>query len=102
MISCLARADDAAARIAAAAERALLDEVDGLAPWAGRPPVAALMEREPAGGWLLRALLARPDGSVVLRARRRAASGCSEEAAREMGREAGRELARVIFDNVGD
>lgn len=92
-LALLRSADDGAARVAAAAERAVLGTVDGLAPWAGRPPVAALMA--PAGdGWVLDALVARPDGSSVLRARRQAPAGCGEEEAAALGRAAGEELLR--------
>jgi porphobilinogen deaminase len=49
LLHLLSLADDVESRQAAAAERAFLDETDGAAPWAGRPPVAALMQRARAG-----------------------------------------------------
>lgn len=49
LLQLLGRADDFESRLAAAAESAFLDETDGAAPWAGRPPVAALMQRARVG-----------------------------------------------------
>ena len=84
--------DNRDAHVAAAAERAVLDAVDGSAPWDGRPPVAAYMELTPDGGWRLQALLAHPDGRSVLQAERRAPPDCSLERATALGREVGQEL----------
>mmetsp|Transcript_71977 Transcript_71977/g.126832 ORF Transcript_71977/g.126832 Transcript_71977/m.126832 type:complete len:281 (-) Transcript_71977:2018-2860(-) len=90
--------DNMDAHIAAAAERAVLDVVDGSAPWDGRPAVAAYMESKADGGWQLQALLAHPDGRSVLRAERRAPQDCSPERAKALGQEVGQEL----LDMAGD
>ena len=67
-----------------AAERALLTALDGSC----RTPIAALATLDGEGGLALDALIARPDGSEVLRARREG----GRETAEEMGRDAGTEL----------
>ena len=96
--------DDSDTRIAALAERAVLSAVDGLAPWEGRPPLAALMQRSevitdeegmrPELGWELRAMLAHPDGEKVLKIRRTASAACSNKGAIGLGREVGKELLK--------
>lgn len=83
-------------RIAAAAERAFLDALDGSTPWEGRPPVGALMMRELSDndnsvddGWTFLGLLSRPDGTGVLRCERSNIVGdISEGEAVALGREA--------------
>ena len=67
-----------------AAERALLTELDGSC----RTPIAALATLDANGGLSLDALIARPDGSEVLRTQRQGGA----ETAEEMGRDAGTEL----------
>ena len=67
-----------------AAERALLAELDGSC----RTPIAALATLDADGGLSLDALIARPDGSEVLRARRAGRRATAEA----MGRDAGAEL----------
>ncbi len=67
-----------------AAERALLTELEGSC----RTPIAALAQLDQAGALALDALIARPDGSEVLRARR---DGGRDDA-RAMGEDAGAEL----------
>ncbi len=67
-----------------AAERALLTELDGSC----RTPIAALATLDANGGLSLDALIARPDGSEVLRTRREG----RPETAGAMGRDAGTEL----------
>lgn len=66
------------------AERALLAALDGSC----RTPIAALAELEGGGGMRLRALIARPDGTVIHRTERigAAADGVA------MGEDAGQEL----------
>ena len=91
----LRAADDPDAHVAAAAERSLLDAVDGLSPWTGRPPVGTLMERGDAGGWTLRGLVARPDGSEVVRVERTAPAEVDPAEAAALGREAGEELVAL-------
>ena len=91
----LRAADDPDAHVAAAAERSLLDAVDGLSPWTGRPPVGTLMERGDAGGWTLRGLVARPDGSEVVRVKRTAPAEVDPAEAAALGREAGEELVAL-------
>ena len=96
--SLLRAADDDTARRSAAAELAFLDVVDAAAaPWGvGRPPLAAHLERAAYGGtWELRCLMARPDGTQVLRVtRRELPSEMSEADARVLGADAGEELLR--------
>jgi len=66
------------------AERALLEVLDGSC----RTPIAALAEIDERGGFSLRGLIARPDGSQVLETKR---SGAGSEAV-ALGRDAGEEL----------
>mmetsp|Transcript_62468 Transcript_62468/g.92841 ORF Transcript_62468/g.92841 Transcript_62468/m.92841 type:complete len:360 (-) Transcript_62468:2044-3123(-) len=92
--------DDRDARIAAEAERAVLNAVDGSSPWEGRPPTAAFMSRmleggESEGGWKLDALLARPDGSKIVRKSVMYSSKCEPGEAQEMGRELGDQLLKM-------
>ena len=93
VLSLLQRIDNKEARIAATAERALLDVVDkGVQhKWPGRPPVAAYMLRDD-DGWTLRGLLATPNGSKVIRTLQRETIDCSNERASELGELAGRDL----------
>lgn len=74
----LTQINDSDSSIAAAAERAFLDALDSFSPskyegssvgWTGRPPLAAHMEQTDKGGWRFEGLLARPDGSRVIRER---------------------------------
>jgi hydroxymethylbilane synthase len=66
------------AAVAAAAERSFLEILDTFspssvsAPWAGRPPLAALMERRASNcdEWVFHGLLATPDGSRIMREER--------------------------------
>ncbi|MBT3358196.1 MAG: hydroxymethylbilane synthase [Rhodospirillales bacterium] len=82
----LAKIHHAGTAACVAAERALLEELDGSC----RTPIAALATVTDDGVLVLDGLLARPDGSTVLKARREGKPG---EAA-QMGHEAGRELAQ--------
>lgn len=68
------------------AERALLEVLDGSC----RTPIAALAEIDGDGGFSLRGLIARPDGTQVLEVRR---SGPAADA-QALGRDAGEELKR--------
>ncbi len=82
---------------AVTAERALLEALDGSC----RTPIAALARLDEAGGLALSGLVARPDGSTVLRVSR---AGRVEDA-RSLGRDAGMELrgrAGPGFFDVGD
>lgn len=83
LIGWLDALDDAPTRTAVTAERALLGTLDGSC----RTPVAALAEQS-GDDLVLRALLARPDGSKVWRCERR---GTVADAA-AMGEDAGRAL----------
>jgi hydroxymethylbilane synthase len=80
----LARAGDAAAMAEVEAERAMLAALDGSC----RTPIAGLARSGADGRLELRGLVARPDGSRVLRSTR---SGWVQEAER-MGRDLGAEL----------
>ncbi|MCG7361067.1 hydroxymethylbilane synthase [Roseomonas sp. ACRSG] len=80
----LARIDDPAARFAARAERAVLHALDGSC----RTPVGAFARPLPGGELLLTAMLARPDGSFLLR---RSLRGRQADAAR-LGAELGAAL----------
>ena len=66
------------------AERALLAELEGSC----RTPIAALARLDPGGRLGFESLIARPDGSEVLRARRDG----SRADAKTIGRDAGAEL----------
>ena len=103
VIRLLQQIDNLDARIAATAERACLDAVDSAAPGEGRPPLAALMQRETQlqavgsqkgtrGAWSLRASLTRPDGTINLCTFDRAPSSCSVVEASRLGRKAGKQL----------
>lgn len=97
-ISLLKKVDNLDNRISATAERSFLNAVDGLSPWAGRPPVAALMSKGKAA-WIFRALLATPDGSRVLTYNGTIdTSHCNEETALNIGHEA----AKYLLEGAGD
>lgn len=97
-ISLLKKVDNLDNRISATAERSFLNTVDGLSPWAGRPPVAALMSKGKAA-WIFRALLATPDGSRVLTYNGTIdTSHCNEETALNIGHEA----AKYLLEGAGD
>ncbi len=80
----LAALNDAPSAVCTAAERGLLEALDGSC----RTPIAALAVLTGDGGLDLRGLVAKPDGSETLRLHR---TGRADDAA-ELGREAGREL----------
>ena len=82
----LAAIEDRATRVVATAERALLGALDGSC----RTPIGAHARLLPEGGLTLTGLLARPDGSYLLR---RTVEGGTGDAAR-MGRELGERLRR--------
>ncbi len=87
----LAAAADPAATAAMQAERALLAGLDGSC----RTPIGALAEPQPGGALRLRALLARQDGTLVLRTER---LGAPSDAA-ALGADAARDLrARAPAD----
>jgi hydroxymethylbilane synthase len=87
----LAAAGDPAATAAMTAERALLAGLDGSC----KTPIGALAEPVAGGALRLRALLARPDGTLVFRAER---LGAPSDAA-AMGADAARDLrARAPAD----
>jgi hydroxymethylbilane synthase len=93
-------ADDHDAHVCAAAERAFLNAVDRAAPGSGRPPLGALMARDEdgSGSWALHGLVARPDGTQVLRVERTASAECSVADAAALGRDA----AEEILDRAGE
>ncbi len=73
------------------AERAMLAELDGSC----RTPIAALARLDPDGRMALESLIARPDGSEVLRTRRDG----SRADAQTIGRDAGAELKSRASDD---
>ncbi len=83
----LAPLHDAVTGAAVAAERAMLERLDGSC----RTPIAALATVDGAGGLTLDGLIATPDGRRVLRARR---DGDARDAM-ALGRDAGEELRRA-------
>jgi hydroxymethylbilane synthase len=83
--------EDHDAKIAASAERAFLNSLDASSPWEGRPPLAGLMERSD-GMWVFRGLLARPDGTQVLKVRKEVSGECTSGEAAELGEQAGLEI----------
>jgi hydroxymethylbilane synthase len=86
VLASLSAIEDAAARVVAEAERALLAALDGSC----RTPIGAHATLLPAGELQLVGLVARPDGSFLLR---RTLAGPAAEAAR-IGAELGRDLRR--------
>lgn len=93
------------AAVAASAERSFLDNLDASSPWAGRPPCAGLMERsisrrnidkdndkQEEHPWTFRGLLARPDGSRVLKTSAVVPGDCSKSFAAALGTKMGLEL----------
>jgi hydroxymethylbilane synthase len=87
----LAAVADPAATAAMQAERALLSGLDGSC----RTPIGALAEPQANGALRLRALLARRDGTLILRAER---VGAASDAA-ALGADAARDLrARAPAD----
>jgi hydroxymethylbilane synthase len=77
----LAAIEDAAARAAADAERALLAAVDGSC----RTPIGAHARPTPGGELEVSGLIARPDGSFLLRASRSGPPGAARRIGRELG-----------------
>jgi hydroxymethylbilane synthase len=96
MMELLATIDNEDAHLAATVERTVLNVVDDLAPWDGRPPVAVYLEPT-TDAWVLRCLLARPDGQRVLRTERRFPRDTTLDDATSLAIEAGEELR----DKVG-
>jgi hydroxymethylbilane synthase len=78
--------EDAEARVVATAERALLGSLDGSC----RTPIGAHARLLPGGTVRLTGLVARPDGSFVLK---RTVGGGAKDAGR-LGHELGEELRR--------
>lgn len=89
----LAPLTDRETEICVGAERALLEGLGGSC----RTPIGVLAEIEPGGALRLRALLAAPEGDVVLRAERRGPPGdgaaMARDAAAELRAAAGPDLA---------
>ena len=86
--------EDHDAMLAASVERAFLNSLDKLSPWEGRPPLAGLLERNDDSqlGFLFRGLLAKPDGSTVLRISDILPADASILEASELGHRFGLEL----------
>jgi hydroxymethylbilane synthase len=82
----LAALDHAPTAACVAAERAMLAALDGSC----RTPIGGLAEMEGTDGLVLRGLVARPDGSGILRTSRRG----RVQDAEAIGRDAGEELKR--------
>ena len=98
ILSLLQGVDDNNVRIAATTERALLDTVQKLSPWVGRPPVAGYMRpsEEDSSLWLFNGLLATPDGAEVLRVQYELHNtSCNTGAADNLGRMAGEEIVKI-------
>ena len=97
----LSRINNVDANLAATAERSFLNVLDSFRPrtheetsreWKGRPPLAALFaksESQSDGGatdiWKFEGLLARPDGSKVLRSATTTKHAVSKDDARKIG-----------------
>ena len=86
--------EDHDAMLAASVERALLNSLDKLSPWKGRPPLAGLLERidDIERHLVFRGLLAKPDGSTVLRISGILPVDASTLEASELGHRVGLEL----------
>ncbi|CAB9514643.1 Porphobilinogen deaminase [Seminavis robusta] len=94
--------NDVDSAIAAAAERAFLDTLDSFSPWVGRPPLASLMERErreKEHSWVFQGLLARPDGTKVIRRVERCT--ITESTSEEVARGVGQSVAEQILEEAG-
>ena len=111
-LNLLREIDHCDSSIAAAAERAFLDGLDSFRPsfyegspeWIGRPPLAALLRREvivntsasvsTVGevGWIFQGILARPDGSRVLKTLEKVAGVLSIEDANILGKDQAKKL----------
>ena len=111
-LNLLREIDHCDSSIAAAAERSFLDGLDSFRPalyegsseWIGRPPLAALLRREvivntsasvsTVGevGWIFQGILARPDGSRVLKTLEKVTGVLSIEDANILGRDQAKKL----------
>ena len=78
------------------AERALLEVLDGSC----RTPIAALAEIDAAGGFSLRGLIARPDGSQVLETARTGHVTDNEALGRDAGEELKSRAGPGFFDGL--
>ena len=110
----MAKINDKDSSIAAAAERSFLDALDSFSPshygqdatisWKGRPPLAAFMDKIASKSdeiigreqWTFQGLLARPDGSKVVR-ESQTTDIVSVEAAAKLGRH----VAETILQKAG-
>ena len=90
----LARIDHAETSVRIRAEHALLAELDGSC----RTPIAGYAEMVADGRLRLRALVARPDGSQVLRGARTVAPGDAAAAGRDLGAELKGRAGPGFFD----
>ncbi len=105
----LGKIDDEDASITAAAERSFLDKIDSFRPttynhktasikWTGRPPLAALMMKSENEGvdtshyWTFVGLLARPDGSKLLRSSHNMPRNLSRKDAKNIGEACAKQL----------
>jgi len=117
-LNLLREIDHCDSSIAAAAERSFLDGLDSFRPalalhesqgsseWIGRPPLAALLRREvnvkanvntstsTVGdeGWIFQGILARPDGSRVLKTLEKVNGVLSIKDAKTLGRDQAKKL----------
>ena len=98
LLELLVDADEPASRLAAAAELAFLSVVDSAVPSTGRPPLAAYLEPCANGGWDFHGLLARPDGSRVVRVARR---GLPADMSEAMARAVGADAAEDLLEQAG-
>ena len=110
-IACLTRINNRDAMLVAAAERAFLDTLDGFSPskyhgvsiqWAGRPPLAAFLEKKNDHDFLFHGLLARPDGSKVLRDSIPVSFPCNGAIPTNEAAKVGRETAEHLVQIAGD
>jgi hydroxymethylbilane synthase len=90
----LAAVDDAEARAAATAERAVLQRLDGSC----RTPIGAYARILPNGMLHLTGLVARPDGSFVLKRSLQGAVVDADRIGREIGDNLRADSPRYIFD----
>jgi len=108
----LSKINDVDASITAAAERSFLDVLDSFRPitynndesleWKGRPPLAALMaksgnEDDENDSWTFQGMLARPDGSKVLRS----VSSAPNCISMNEGKELGEACAKHLLEKAG-
>ena len=100
--------------VMASAERAFLNTLDKLSPWKGRPPLAGQLECIDSTAttdeqqWTFSGLLARPDGTEVLRAQEHLKQLSSDDdktnmsaTAKERAKALGLQVGQALLEEAG-